>query len=270
MEEIIYKIDNWSIIKLLGGISLVLITVIKFLSNYIKTELNRAIDYKYEKKIETVKGGIEKDNSTLSSIIHNYFSSSQKILDKKIQAYEELWLSMIEIKSFLPGGINLFFQIFTEEEINDENAYENLQTKGTLGMVLNTYNRDLEMEKFSNKEDRLIKHQPYISDEMYKLFFVYRALIGRITHQFLWEFEKQKIYNWKNDKSLTNLLKIVLTDRELKYIYSIHVSALPNLTDLLEYKMMQDFRHNLNIKDSTNDSIEYIKDIEKIFGLSKD
>jgi len=269
MEEIIYKIDNWSIIKLLGGFSITLIAIILFFSNYLKKILNRAIDYKYEKKLEDVKGEIEKNNSTLSSIIQNYFSSSQKILDKKIHAYEELWTSIIEFKSFIPGGINLVFQILTDEELNDNKAYENLQNNGTLGKMLSLYNHEEEMKKFANKEDRLMKFQPYISDEMYKLFFVYRALVGRITHQFIWEFQNKKVYNWKKDKSLNGLLMIVLTEKELKYIYSIEISALPNLLDLLEYKILQDFRTNLNIKDSTNDSIEYLIDIEKIFGISK-
>ena len=83
MEEIIYKIDDLSIIKLLGGLSVIMISIIIFASNYFKNILNRAVDYRYEKKLEDVKGDIEKNNSTLNSIIQNYYSSSHKIFDKK-------------------------------------------------------------------------------------------------------------------------------------------------------------------------------------------
>lgn len=263
MKEIIYTIDNWSIVKLLGGLAVILTAVIFFISSYFQKRLEKAVDYKYDSKLETVKGSIEKSNSTLNSAIQHYFSASQKTLDKKIYAYEELWSSLIKIKFYLPPGINLIYQILTDDELNDKNAFRDLQQKGTLGSLLSTYNHDEEMKKYSS-DDPLMKVQPYISDKTYKLFFVYRALNGRVTHQFLWDFHSHKIYNWKNDKSLKDLLKIVLSQKELDYIYSIRVSAYPNLLDLLEYKMIQDFRKNLNIKDSTNDSIEYIKDIEKI------
>lgn len=263
MKEIIHTIDNWSIIKLLGGLALILTAIIYFISHYFQKRLEKAIDYKYDRKLENLKGGIEKSNSTLSSAFQHFFSASQKTLDKKIHAYEELWSSLIKIKFYLPPGINLIYQILTDDELNNKNAFRDLHEKGTLGTLISSYNHDEEMEKYS-AEDPLMKVQPYISDKTYKLFFVYRALNGRVTHKFLWDFHSHKIYNWKNDKSLTELLKIVLSQKELDYIYSIRVSSYPNLLDLLEYKMIQDFRKNLDIKDSTNDSIEYLKDIEKI------
>lgn len=188
---------------------------------------------------------------------------------KKTQAYEELWTSIIELKSFIPTGINLVYTIFTDEELNDIKAYENLQKTKTIGLLLKTYRQDVEMKKFGDTQNDLMKFQPYVSDKMYKLFFVYRAFVGRITYRFIVEFEIEKIYNWKSDKSLRDLLMIVLTEKELTYIYSIKISALQNLIDLLEYKILQDFRTSLNIKDSANDSIEYLKDIEKIFRMSK-
>lgn len=257
--------DNWTIVKLLGGLSVILTGITIFISNYLKKIMERSVDYKFEKKLEGFKGEIEKNNLFISSIIQNYFSSSQKILDKKIQAYEELWLSMIKIKSVIPSGINLTFQILTDEELNDTKAYSNLQN---LSINLD-YNADVEMKKLFDIEDNLMKFQPYISDKIYKLFFVYRSVIARVIHQFISTYKSKKVYNWKNDQGISNLLAIVLTEKETKYVYSLPFTSFPNLLDLLEYKFVQDFRTNLDVKDSTNDSIGYLKDLEKIFEISK-
>lgn len=257
--------DNWTIVKLLGGFSVISTGIIIFISNYLKKITERSVNYRFEKRLEGFKGEIEKNNQFISSIIQNYFSSSQKILDKKIQAYEELWKSMIKIKAIIPSGINLTFQIFTDEELNNTNAYFNLQN---LSINLD-YNVDDEMKNFFDVEDNLMKFQPYISDKIYKLFFVYRSVIVRVTHQFISTYNTKKVYNWKNDEGISNLLAIILTEKETKYIYSLPFSAFPNLLDLIEYKFVQDFRTNLDIKDSTNDSIGYLKDLEKIIEISK-
>lgn len=264
--------DNWSIIKLLGGFSVIVIGTITFVINYFKKLLERSVDYKYEKKLENVRGDIEKNNSFLNSVVQNYFSSSQKILDKKIQAYEELWHSMIAIKSLIPSGINLIFQLFSDTEINDRDFYNKLQSNADrlgLGERLNSYNLDVEMKKLLTTEDILMKFQPYITDKVYKLFSVYRNLIARITHEFLFDYQNKKIFNWKNDKAVEALLNIVLTEKELQYIYSLEYGTLPNLLDLLEYKFVQDFKKKLDIKDSTNDTISHLKDIEKIVDISR-
>lgn len=42
------------------------------------------------------------------------------------------------------------------------------------------------------------------------------------------------------------------------------IHALHSLIELIEYKILQDFKKNLNIKESETDTIDYLKQIEAL------
>ncbi|WKL44779.1 hypothetical protein [Flavobacterium sp. ZE23DGlu08] len=268
MEEIIYKIDNWTIVKLLGGTAVILTSCFLFLSKGISAKIEKAITHSYDKKVLNIKGEIDKNNSILNSTIENYFSSSQKILDKRILAYELVWNSILEIRKKIPSGVLLIHQIMLDSELEDVNAFDKLDKNLKIGPLLRSYDSGVEVLKMVS-DDEFLKYKPYLSDFTYKLFFTYRSLLGRVTHSFLYSYSKGEIYQWKKDKNLKQILNITLTNEELDYIFKIKVDSLTNIIDLIEYKILQDFRNSLNIKESTNDSIDYLKDIERILNIPK-
>ena len=139
-----------------------------------------------------------------------------------------------------------------------------------MGPLLRSYDTNEEMKVFVDNGKILMLYKPYISDRSYKLYYSYQGLIGRVTHQFIWEYSKLKVFDWKKDKGIEDILKITLTEKELDYVKSLKIGSLNTLIDLLEYKILQDFRDALNIKDSTSDTISYLKDIEQILNTSKD
>ena len=202
MQEIIYKLDNWSIIKLLGGSAIVITAIIGFFYKIILTRIGQAGQHNYNKKLEDLKGEISKNNSLVNSIVQNYFSSSQKLLDKKIQAYELLWSSILNIKENLPSGISAVYQLLADSEIEKVDAFKNINTNTTLGPVLRNYSMEKEMKNFIDNGKALLPHKPYLSDESYKLYYTYQGLTGRVTHQFIWKYSKLKLYNWKKDEHL--------------------------------------------------------------------
>ncbi|MES2574308.1 MAG: hypothetical protein V4572_05155 [Bacteroidota bacterium] len=269
MQEIIYKMDNWTIIKLLGGITIVITSIIGFFSKYLLNRFSQSSSHSYNSKIESLKGEINKNNNLLTSLTQNYFSSSQKILDKKIQAYELLWTTIINIKNSFPAGISLVYQLLTYNEITEENAFEKLDRNPKMGPLLRSYEMVTEMSKITNDGKSLLNLKPYITDNTYKLFYTYQGLLGRVTHKFIWNFQNNKLYDWKKDEALKGILKITLTEKELNYIINIEINSLHSLIELIEYKILQDFRNSLNIKDSTNDTVEYLKDIETILNKNE-
>ena len=269
MQEIIYKLDNWTIVKLLGGTAVILIGIIALFTKLFLTKVSQAGQHHYDKRLEDLKGEINKNNGILNSVIQNYFSFSQKLLDKKIQAYDLLWTSILNIKDQLPSGISLVYQLLIDDEIEKPKAFEDLNNNPKMGPILRSYNIDKEMKNFVDNGKLLMPYKPYLSDTSYKLYYTYQGLTGRLTHQFIWDYSKSKIYNWKKDENLKSILRITLTDKEIEYIKSLKIGAFAALTDLLEYKILQDCRNNLNIKYTADDTIEYLKAIEKILSATK-
>jgi len=270
MQQIIYKIDNWALVKLLGGVALVFTAIIAFSFKYLSVRLTQLSQHGYNRDLEDVKGDILKNNGLLNSLVENYFSSSQKILDKKIEAYELLWSCILSIKESFPAGISLVYQLLTDSEFEKIKAFEDLNSNPKMGPILRSYKMEIEIAKMIDNGKKLSSLKPYISDSSFKLFYTYQGLIGRVTHKFIWDYENKILYNWKKDGNLDTILSITLTKKELNYIKKdINIGALNSLIDLLEYKILQDFRNSLNIRETTTDTVEYLKDFEKILTTSK-
>lgn len=161
MQEIIHKIDAWTIIKLLGGTAVVLIAILGAFYKLILTRLNQVGQHHYDKKLEDLKGEITKSNGILNSIIQNYFSSSQKLFDKKIQGYELLWSSVLKIKNQFPSGISMVYQLLADEEIEKSDAFKSLNNNPKLGPLLRTYSLDEEMKKLVDNSTVLNFSKPY-------------------------------------------------------------------------------------------------------------
>jgi len=269
LKEIIYRLDNWTIIKLLGGLATILSLIIAFFSNLISVRFKEATKFIYDNKLEGIKGEISKNNNILNSITGDYFSSTQKLLDKKIAAYDLLWKSILQTRKSFPEGIYLIHQILLDTEFEKTDAYSSIANNSKIGPVFNSYDRDTEISKLFKNIDELDLFKPYFSDYSYKLFYVYRALIGRITHKFLEDYQISKIYLWKKDIHLDEILKIILSKKELDYIKNQKIGSLPALMDLLEFKFLQEYKKSLNIKETASDTIEYLKDLESILQTKK-
>lgn len=83
MENIIHTIDNWSIIKILGGFTVILSGIIYFFTNVLKTKIENSINYTYDSKLQESKSKFDNFNNLVNSSVQNHFLSSQKIFEKK-------------------------------------------------------------------------------------------------------------------------------------------------------------------------------------------
>src|SRR5690606_16140662 len=193
---------------------------------YFATHLSNSYQqHIYNSEIENIRGQIDKHNNLLTSIVQNHLSSSQKILDKKIQAYEMLWSNILEIRNNFPSGISLVYQIFMDDELAKDDAFEMLNNNPKMGPIIRSYDMDTEMKKLVDSKKSLLKLRPYISDDSVKLHHSYEGIIGRVTYKFIWDYGKSKVYNWKNDDALKSILELALTDKELNYVMTMKIHA---------------------------------------------
>lgn len=192
MQEIIYKIDNWTITKIIGGFVGVLTILGTIFSKWLLTKLTQAGQHNYDKRLEDLRGQINRNNGILSSIIQNYFSSSQKLLDKKIEVYDLLWSSILKIRDELPSGISLLYQISSDDELNKSTAFNYFNDNPKLGPQLKTYKIEKDVMPIVENERTLVPYRPFLSDNSYKLYSTYYSLIGRMTFQFIQNYSKFK------------------------------------------------------------------------------
>jgi uncharacterized membrane-anchored protein YhcB (DUF1043 family) len=258
----IYEIESWTLIKLLGGFAFVIVAAIGFLSKIFLTKVAHSSQHSYNRRLEDIKGEIDKSNNLLNSITSNYFSASQKIVDKKIIAYEILWKNFQRTREDFPSGISLVYQLLHDDEIEKENAYEDLDSNPKMGPVLRKHSQHEEMRKMIDTTKELTDFRIYLSEKSYALVKSYQGIIFRVTHMFIWEYEKKKLYQWKKDDAIITYMKSNFNEKEIAYINGIKVGALDNVLNLFEYKILKDIKKNLLITDSENDSIAYLKELQ--------
>jgi hypothetical protein len=169
MANLFYGVDNWSIFELFGGFTLVLATIARIFYLVINRKIEEAIKHGYNKKIEETKGEINRENGILDSITRNHLLSNQKILDRKIEAYELLWVRILDIKASMPSAISTIHFILTDKEFEDAAEFKRLDN-GKYGPIFRSYDTDTILDQILSKEDKLAVLRPYLSDVSFKLF----------------------------------------------------------------------------------------------------
>ena len=273
MPENIIQTDNSFITNLANVFytyfPFVALAIMTLLYRSIQTRIKQSGQHGYDKKIEEIRGEITKNNETLNTVVQSYFTSSEKLLDKKVEACSTLWQSTLNIRDMFPSDIYLIYQIYTNEELESPDMFD-LISHAPLTNGLSRYNIDNTVKPILNVSKSLSSHKPYLNDTSYRLFSVLQGATARILDQFISHYEISKIYNWKKDKALVNLLNIALKDDELKYIIELNLASLRAVMDTIEYKILQEIRGSLNIKHSTEDTIKYLKEVEQLCNATDD
>lgn len=269
MNEIIYKIDNWTLVKLLGGLGIILTAIIYFLSTLLAERLKASWNKSASLGLQDVKYQLEKNNSTIERLQSNYLFHVQNTHIKRVEAIEIVWNSVLEIREGIPSVISLCLSILQDSEINnavlDKAGKE--KTFGELVGKLDEAGNTLFVVDASNKVQKL---RPFIKEELYSLFKTYVAVIGRTVHLFIWQYKQGKLSTWKSDENIRTLLKDVLTDQEFKHISTKRVGAFNDMMNLLELKMLGMMRNTLTGSDADIDTIKQIKTLEDIWQVEKD
>lgn len=93
-------------------------------------------------------------------------------MSKEIQAFDILWENILEIDKVLS---NLFFfdSILLESEYNLNKSYQILD------------DNNIGMRSVLEKTQNIESYKPYLSSELYEIFFLYRATFLRIHLKYL-------------------------------------------------------------------------------------
>lgn len=149
-------------------------------------------------------------------------------MDKELQIYENLWEKVLEINDFCSTVI-FFDEILLESEYNLQKSYELLWIDDEkMYLIL----ADKKVEK-----DRI-----YISDQLYELFFSYRAILLR-SHFLYYNWRKNRnIVSLKEDSLILHHLKQVLDDIEIRNSYKRDTWFLWGINNLLKEKILWEIK----------------------------
>lgn len=261
MEELFNNLDNWTLIKLFGGSSIVLVSITIFISNLINQRIIRNWQKSSDIEITELKGKLYQNNSFISNLTSQVGQNFQKLLEKRIEASETYWANLIQMKSAIPGVIHLSFDILLEEELTVENLNK---TKSNFGREISEISEIDFITNLTSFSEPIIKLRPFLSNRLWLIMYAYQGFIGRTVHLMLEGYRHNKIISWKRDNGINQIVKTVLTTKEFDYILNIQVYAYDSMLQLLENKAIEEIKKLISSQELANDSLDLLKQMSEI------
>lgn len=261
MEDLINKLDNWALLKLFGGLGVILSAVILFISKL----LNERIIHKWKEnsnqRLEGLKGLINKNNSVVTTLTQQIGQNFQKVLDKRIEATEIFWDRILKMKSCMPTVVHLCYQILLDEELNNDTLNKSKSGFGT--QIAKLSEEQFVKELTKNSEDIII-YRPFISERLWVLMFAYQGFIGRTVFLLIDGYRKENIKSWKKDSGVKQIIQTVLSEREFEYILNLKVHAFDSMLQLIENKILNELKRLISSEDLTENSLTELEKINQI------
>ena len=261
MKELFNDLDNWTLIKYIGGVTIILSSIISFLAYFIKDYLLNKWKFKYETEVEVLKAKFTQNNSLVNNLTNSFSNIHLASNDKRILCLENLWKVMMELKNNLPPLVALSYKILTKEELINLPKSENKTIKG----LIETFNS----EKFIKKQLELTAQveltRPFIGENLWIIYFTYQAFIGRLTLLIETGILNEKVEHWTDDKGFKKqILLNVINQKELDVLLKSNITAFDNVLNFLEYKALNDISEQITGKRMTTEALEHTMKLSEL------
>jgi hypothetical protein len=268
LEEIIYKLNDWTIIKIVGGLGVVISAIILFLNKLTIEKLKTVWNKNAQKDLQEIKSNLAQNNSTLASLQMNYVQHQQNTQIKRIEAIEKIWEAVLNVHQRIPSPVKLALSILKDDEINNK-TFENLEKNGkSLGKLISKLHPEKDTLQIVQSAGEIEYLRPFINEELYTLFKTYTVVIGRISLNFIWHFHEGKLQTWKKDEIVEKQLKIILTEKEFNYLFEKDC-AFVDMVNLLEIKILEKIRETVTGAELNIDTITQMKRLEDIWKMEQ-
>ena len=136
-------------------------------------------------------------------------NSDSELSAKRISAVDTLWRTIVMMGDHYSEVLSLL-NICTPQELND--ALGGKRHQGIMGMFETGYKKSplCEPGPFARDPD-IPATRPFVSERLWSLFFVVRAVYGRLAVLMGMSYEKKQYVDWTTDNPMNALISRVLT-----------------------------------------------------------
>jgi hypothetical protein len=181
-------------------------------------------------------GGIAAQNFHAQTLNVNNNAPADPILQKRqLQAIETLWKAVRALKHEF-GQLFYVDNIFTSEEIHGffksgwPRSVAHMREYAGHHVIVEKYDRALAMESDHEK--------PFVSQRVWAVYYIIRALHGRIAYLFEQSFKESAYRDWRRDSGADQLMRSVLPSQVVEAAKSLNIGGLANVFDHLEEQFM--------------------------------
>jgi len=229
------EIESWRSWTYLGGIPVVVSCIISAIWFFVSRRMLIKWKTSSNLHVEDFKGLIDKNKLFIENIIQSQFKLYLSVHEKRLIAIEKLWETFLKIKKAFPSSVFMIYTILDDTELSNL-----LSENSKMGNLIKHEDYFKIAMEISNMSEELDKYKIYIDPKLWSLFFVFRAISGRLPYFVSKEIKNGTLRHWHIDKPTKELLKSILSEIEYNSIYQMKDLSLSRTFDLLEFKILNE------------------------------
>jgi hypothetical protein len=259
MKEIFESIDKWTLIKVLGGLTIVISSIISFIAYFIKDYFFNKWKSSYQKEIENLRAQSNANNVILNSLTSSFSNIYLSSNSKRIDSLMFVWERMIELKSLQPSLASLYSILVKDEIINIPNT-----TNNHIKACIEEFKPDEYLEKHYKITNEIRKLRPLIGENLWLTYFVYQAFLGRLIFLLQIGLEKGEVNYWQDDETFNQVLEIVIKPEELSKLIIDNVPSYDNVLNFLEIQAISDISEQISGKRMNEEAVSQALKLSKL------
>lgn len=254
-----------AILATLGGAGVVLVALLVWLGKIWENLLSTRLTARQNKELEDLKNEYAKDlerlraeiterqelfSNTSNALSSGYMASHPHIVD----AIYHLWSVILDIDNltssfFFPYSVLLPHEI---ESHKPEYIYRNIPLMA----------KDEFLRRVTEINDKPEVKRPFIGENLWLLFSVYRTFALRLCWKIREGHEKGQVYSWdkdmqgRPDQALMNTIRTILSDDEIQVLISTEISVPQRILNSIKSKILSEMNELVFGKRLINMSFE--------------
>lgn len=217
-----------------GISSSILLALMKIFGQGILEKLNRDWKEKQEQEITELRSKLKKDEDKFSNLLSIYQNNSTEYHNKRVDAGLKLWDLKLEFQNYTQ--YLLFYGILLDSEIKDVQNKKNFMDK-----LNELFNQNSYLDNIENLLKKESKLRLLITDEVWLIYNVYRGFIIRALFSVFSSIRENKpILNWKEDDGTKKMLESIISEEDIKTIYSLKIRSFDVVLTYLELRLIDE------------------------------
>ena len=266
MGQLINTIDNWTLVRLVGGLALIVSAVVGFFTGVLRDYMGSRWRANQERDLESLKHQFGRTEMLLNSLTatgsHAYLATNERRLDH----FQKLWNAMIRIKGLFPTLATMAYSILTRAEV------ENLPTtdKPSMRSTIQRFDPDKYFDAQYSIVSEIESSRPFVGQRAWNAFFSYQALHGRLVYLLQAGLSKGKVTYWIDDRSfIDQVLGISIAPDNIATLLRDEPMAFHNIRNFLELEIVNEIGEQTSGSAAMKETVKQAQELSEAMSSAK-
>ena len=219
--------------------------------------IRRSVASDYDRALEEHRDALARITDQISAVqsaANAALIEGQRVsAEWRAKAVDDLWREVLRIRNESPAALTMLDILLPEE-------HQQFVTDPRLRASVPEL--DEEYATFSDPEVEYVR--PFLGEHLFALFFIYRAVNGRICFLLERDVKAGEVKPWFDDAGIQQLLRTILTEDEIRSLGKLRHGHVHWMRNLIEGKMLEHLRRVIAGEVSTEEGIEQARRVRDV------